>query len=267
MGTVACKITDGIATVTFTNPPKGFFTSDMVAQTRTLLAELDNNDDVRVVVFTGGLPDVFIRHFSVEEIIEMTAGLKARRAKGLADPRFARTPLRMLWEEVDNYRKPTIAAINGFCGGGGCELALACDIRLAGPGDYTIGQMEILVGILPGAGGTARLARLVGPGKALEWVLRGRTFSPKEAAAEGLVHHYIDGDVLAAAHDMAREFLDKPAAALAAIKQVIRSSWGKTTADGVDEEGDLFANVIGGSDRALEMMKEYVAGGHKLKKF
>ena len=66
MGTVACKITDGIATVTFTNPPKGFFTSDMVAQTRTLLAELDNNDDVRVVVFTGGLPDVFIRHFSVE---------------------------------------------------------------------------------------------------------------------------------------------------------------------------------------------------------
>ena len=267
MGTVACKITDGIATVTFTNPPKGFLTSDMVAQTSAILNDLENSDEVRVIVFTGGLPDVFIRHFSVEEIIEMTAGLQARRAKGLADPRFARTPLRMLWENIDNSRKPTIAAINGFCGGGGCELALACDIRLAGPGSYTIGQMEILVGILPGAGGTTRLARLVGPGKALEWVLRGRTFSPQEAAAEGLVHHYIDGDVLAAAHDIAREFLDKPAAALAAIKQVIRSSWGKTTADGVDEEGDLFAHVIGGSERALEMMKDYVASGHQLKKF
>ena len=91
--------------------------------------------------------------------------------------------------------------------------------------------------------------------------------SSSSRCTEGLVHHYIDGDVLAAAHDIAREFLDKPAAALAAIKQVIRSSWGKTTADGVDEEGDLFAQVIGGSERALQMMKDYVAGGHQLKKF
>lgn len=267
MGTVDCTTSNGIATVTFTNPPKGFFTTAMVEQTSAILVELENDDDVKVIVFTGGLPDVFIRHFSVEEIIEMTAALKARREKGLADPRFARTPLRMLWENVDNCRKPTIAAINGYCGGGGCELALACDIRLAGPGDYTIGQMEILVGILPGAGGTTRLARLVGTGKALEWVLRGRTFYPREAAAEGLVHHYIEGDVLAAAHDMAAEFLDKPAAALAAIKQVLRSSWGKTTADGVDEEGDLFGNLIAVDDRALEMMQDYVANGHPLKKF
>ena len=267
MGTVECSIADGIATVSFHNPPKGFFTSDMVAQTSEIVTRLEDDESVRVIVFTGKLPDVFIRHFSVEEIIEMTEGLKARRARGQADPRFSRTPLRMLWENIDNSRKPTIAAINGYCGGGGCELALACDIRLAGPGDYTIGQMEILVGILPGAGGTTRLARLVGTGKALEWVLRGRTFTPQEAAAEGLVHHYIEGDVLAAAHDMAREFLDKPAAALAAIKQVLRSSWGKTTAEGVDEEGDLFANLIASDDRALEMMKDYVASGHKLEKF
>ena len=267
MATVECTIDGGIATVTFTNPPKGFFTSDMVAQTSTIMESLENDDGVRAIVFTGGLPDVFIRHFSVEEIIEMTAALQARRAKGLADPRFARTPLRMMWENVDNCRKPTIAAINGFCGGGGCELALACDIRLAGPGDYTIGQMEILVGILPGAGGTTRLARLVGTGKALEWVLRGRTFSPQEAAAEGLVHHYIEGDVLAAAQGIAAEFVDKPAAALAAIKQVLRSSWGKTTADGVDEEGDLFGNLIATDERALQMMKDYVAGGHKLTKY
>ncbi|MCA8967159.1 MAG: enoyl-CoA hydratase/isomerase family protein, partial [Planctomycetes bacterium] len=128
-------------------------------------------------------------------------------------------------------------------------------------------MIGIFVGILPGAGGTTRLARLVGTGKALEWVLRGRTFHPQEAAAEGLVHHYVEGDVLAAAHDMAREFLDKPAAALAAIKQVLRSSWGKSTADGVDEEGDLFANLIASDARALEMMEDYVAGGHQLKKF
>ena len=143
----------------------------------------------------------------------MASALKARHAQGLPAPRFARTPLRRVWEQVDNCQKPTIAAINGYCGGGGCELTLCCDIRLAGPGDYTIGQMEILVGLLPGAGGTARLARAVGTSKALEWVLRGRTFHPEEAAREGLVHHYVDGDVLVAARAMAREFLDKPAAA------------------------------------------------------
>lgn len=267
MGQVDCKIENGIATVTFTNPPKGFFTTAMVEQTSEIVSTLENDENCRVIVFTGGLPDVFIRHFSVEEIIEMTAALQARRASGQPDPRFARTPLRMLWENIDNCRKPTIAAINGYCGGGGCELALACDIRLAGPGDYTIGQMEILVGILPGAGGTTRLARLVGTGKALEWVLRGRTFYPEEAAAEGLVHHYIDGDVLAAAHEMAAEFVDKPAAALSAIKQVLRSSWGKTTAEGVDEEGDLFGNLIATDPRALEMMRDYVNNGHQLKKF
>ena len=267
MGKVKCNIDDGIATVTFTNPPKGFFTSDMVAQTSEIMDSLENDESVKVIVFTGGLPDVFIRHFSVEEIIEMAAALRTRRASGLPDPRFARTPLRMMWENVDNSRKPTIAAINGFCGGGGCELTLCCDIRLAGPGDYTIGQMEILVGLLPGAGGTTRLARTVGTAKALEWVLRGRTFNPQEAAAEGLVHHYVEGDVLQAAMEMAREFLDKPPAALAYIKQVLRSSYGKTTAEGVDEEGDLFANLIATDDRCLEMMKAYVAGGHQLTKY
>ncbi len=267
MGKVECTVDDGIATVTFTNPPKGFFTSDMVARTSEIMDGLENDAEVKVIVFTGGLPDVFIRHFSVEEIIDMAAALKNRRASGLPDPRFARTPLRMMWENVDNSRKPTIAAINGFCGGGGCELTLCCDIRLAGPGDYTIGQMEILVGLLPGAGGTARLARAVGTAKALEWVLRGRTFYPQEAAAEGLVHHYVDGDVLGAATEMAREFLDKPPAALAYIKQVLRSSWGKSTAEGVDEEGDLFANLIAEDERCIEMMRNYVDGGHQLTKF
>ena len=213
MGTVDCTIDGGIATVKFSNPPKGFLTGEMALQTAEIVAALETDDAVRAIVFTGGLPDVFIRHFSVEEIIAMAEAQKAQHDRGEIGQRHTGSSARMMWEAVDNCRKPTIAAINGFCGGGGCELALACDIRLAGPGDYTIGQMEILVGILPGAGGTTRLARLVGPGKALEWVLRGRTFGPKEAADEGLVHHYVDGDVLEAALNIAREFLDKPPAA------------------------------------------------------
>ncbi len=266
MGTVSSAVDGGIATVTFTNPPKGFLTADMVARLGTIMDTLENDDAVRAIVFTGGLDGVFIRHFSVEEIIGMAGALKERRAAGLPDPRFARTALRRVWEQVDNCQKPTIAAINGYCGGGGCELTLCCDIRLAGPGDYTIGQMEILVGLLPGAGGTTRLARAVGTGRALEWVLRGRTFGPEEAAREGLVHHYIDGDVLAAAQAMAAEFLDKPPAALAYIKQVMRSAHGRPTAEGVDEEGDLFARLIAEDERCLQLMQDYVAGGHKLPK-
>jgi len=266
MSSVTCEIADGIATVFFSNPPKGFLTSEMVQETIRLLDELAEDNAVKSVIFTGRDPGMFIRHFSVEELIEMAAGLKAYREMGLLAPRHAHSAPRQMWEKIDNYRKPTIAAINGYCGGGGCELALACDIRLAGPGDYTIGQMEILVGIMPGAGGTARLSRLVGPGKALEWILRGRTFYPQEAAAEGLVHHYIDGDVVQAARDIALEFADKPAAALAGIKQVVRSCWGKTTAEAIDEEGDLFAAIVENDPAALKLMQDYVASGHQLKK-
>jgi enoyl-CoA hydratase/carnithine racemase len=266
MGSVEQVIEGGIATVTFTNPPKGFFTGEMVAQLGEIMTALENDPAVRVIIFTGGLPDVFIRHFSVEEIIAMAGALKEGRAQGLSEPRHARTPLRQVWEQVDNCQKPTIAAINGYCGGGGCELTLCCDIRLAGPGDYTIGQMEILVGLLPGAGGTTRLARVVGTSKALEWVLRGRTFYPEEAAREGLVHHYVEGDVLAAAREMASEFLDKPAVALTYIKQVLRSSHGRSTAEGMDEEGDLFGNLIAQDARSLEMMQQYVEGGHQFEK-
>ena len=134
MASVNSNVENGIAVVTFTNPPKGFFTISMVEQASKILETLENDDDVKVVIFTGGLPDVFIRHFSVEEIIEMTEAVRDHRKRGLAEPRFARTPLRMFWENIDNFRKPTIAAINGYCGGGGCELALACDIRLAAEG-------------------------------------------------------------------------------------------------------------------------------------
>ncbi|MDC3402116.1 enoyl-CoA hydratase/isomerase family protein [Alphaproteobacteria bacterium] len=266
MGTVKLEIEDNIAIVSFSNPPKGFLDSNMVAQTNNILDAIVTNDEVKAVIFTGQDEGVFIRHFSVEELIASSAGLKAKRAKGGLAPRHSEAAGRLMWETIDNFPKPTLAAINGYCGGGGCELALACDIRLAGPGDYTIGQMEILVGILPGAGGTVRLARLVGPGKALEWVLRGRTFYPEEAYANGLVNHYIEGDVLEAAKQMASEFVDKPAAALAAIKQVIRASWGKTTREGINEEGDLFATLVETDPQALKLMQDYVADDHPLKK-
>ena len=161
MSLVTSEKDNGMGIITFNNPPKGFLTSEMIAETIPMIEDLDNDDSIKTVIFTGGLPGVFIKHFSVEEILAMSEVAKERRKKGLYETRHTRAPLRMFWENIDNMKKPTIAAINGYCGGGGCELALACDIRIAEKGDYTIGQMEILIGIMPGAGGTTRLARLV----------------------------------------------------------------------------------------------------------
>lgn len=266
MAHVDSEVRGNVGVVFFNNPDGGFLTSEMVAQAIEQFDALRVDENVRSIVFTGALDEVFIRHFSVEEIIAMASALRENNAAGVAPERFALSALRSFWEKVDNCPKPTIAAINGVCGGGGCELALACDIRLAAEGTYTIGQMEILVGILPGAGGTVRLSRLVGAGKALEWVLRGKTFYPAEAAEHGLINQVVDGDVLEAALNMAKEFDDKPSRALAAIKQSVRASWGHSTLDGVLEEGDLFADLIATDDQALKMMENYVNGGHKSKK-
>jgi hypothetical protein len=119
---------------------------------------------------------------------------------------------------------------------------------------------------MPGAGATARLARALGTAKALEWVLRGRLFSPEEAAREGLVHHFIPSDVLVAAREMAKEFLDKPPRALASIKQLIRASADQPLAESLDRESCAFVSLLSHDAQAVKMMKDYVAGGHQLKK-
>ena len=264
MGKVECVKQDGIATVTFTNPPKGFLTSDMVAQASTIMADLKTTSGPR-----DRLHRRLIRRFHPPFLgrgNHRDDGGPARAARVARLIRASRAPSRMLWENIDNSRKPTIAAINGYCGG----RRLRTHARLRHPpgrGRHLHHRPDGDPGRDPPGAGDHASPPAWSAGKALEWVLRGRTFHPHEAVAEGLVHHCIDGDVLAAAHAMAREFLDKPAAALAAIKQVMRSSWGKSTADGVDEEGDLFANLIASDERALQMMKDYVAGGHQLKKY
>ena len=131
MSLVTSEKDNGIGIITFNNPPKGFLTSEMIAETIPMIEDLDNDDSIKTVIFTGGMSGVFIKHFSVEEILAMSAVIKERRKKGLYETRHTRAPLRMFWENIDNMKKPTIAAINGYCGGGGCELALACDIRIA----------------------------------------------------------------------------------------------------------------------------------------
>ena len=192
MSLVTIEKDNGIGIITFNNPPKGFLTSEMIAETIPMIEDLDNDDSIKTVIFTGGMPGVFIKHFSVEEILLMSAVAKERRKKRLYETRHTRAPLRMFWENIDNMKKPTIAAINGYCGGGGCELALACDIRIAEKGDYTIGQMEILVGIIPGAGGTVSISRRIGRQLTALMCLTGKRVDATTALEWGLVDALIE---------------------------------------------------------------------------
>ncbi|MBI2184845.1 MAG: enoyl-CoA hydratase/isomerase family protein [Thaumarchaeota archaeon] len=161
-----------------------------------ILSALDealNNDEIRVVIFAG-TGRAFCSGVDVKELKSRTP-LEARRTVKLGGTEPFNT--------IAQYPKPTIAAINGYAVGGGCELALACDIRLASE-NAKLGQPEVLRGLIPGAGGTQRLPRLVGPGLAKELIFTGKMVEAKEAERIGLVNHvYSAEELMKAAEDLA----------------------------------------------------------------
>jgi enoyl-CoA hydratase len=161
---------------------------------------------------------------------------------------------------METMPKPVIAAINGLAMGGGFELTLACDLRIAEEGDYEVGLPEVKVGILPGAGGTQKLARLVGMPRALEMTLRGRTVSPAEALALGIVHEVVPaGTSVARAQEVAAEIATRSPKAVAHIKRLVRMTPETPLADGLALERTLFLDLLV-SDDALDLMSRMNAG-------
>jgi enoyl-CoA hydratase len=154
--------------------------------------------------------------------------------------------------------KVFVAAVNGLAMGGGCELALACDVRLMADGAGRIGLPEMTVGILPGAGGTQRLARLLGAGRALEMILEGRALAPREAEATGLVHRVVPADALAeeAAATAARLARRSPET-VAAVKRAVYEGASRSLQDGLHIERAGFLSVAG-RPAALRAMRAYV---------
>ncbi len=154
---------------------------------------------------------------------------------------------------VARIPKPTVAAVTGYALGGGCELALACDFRIAGE-NAKLGQPEILLGIIPGAGGTQRLSRLVGPAKAKEIIFSGRFVAADEALAIGLVDKVVPaGDVYTAAREWMGRFVDGPAYALRAAKEAIDRGLEADLDTGLEIERMLFAGLFATRDRAAGM--------------
>lgn len=251
-----------VAIVTFENPPMGYMNMEMVKELDRIVAAYEQDDNVRAIVFTGGLPNVFIRHYDVEEIIAAGDFVKStgRSVDDIVKSAAAETDISILFNRVDNCPKPTIAAINGMCMGGGFEFALCCDVRIAGQGAYTIGLPETNIGIFPGAGGTQRLPRVIGEARALEMILRGRVAGPEEAAELGLVHRFETGDVVAAAVSLGKELAQKTPRSLAAAKMLVKSATQKTLSQGLADERAEFMRLLADDPEAMDAMREFLTG-------
>jgi enoyl-CoA hydratase len=154
-----------------------------------------------------------------------------------------------LFTAIDTFPKPVIAMINGYCLGGGCELALACDIRIASE-TAAFGQPEINLGIIPGGGGTQRLPRLVGEGKAMELILTGEIIDARTAFSIGLVNHVVPPDQLEAkTMEIANRIADKGPVALQLAKEAVKLASRSSLDEGLRREVDLFALCFSTEDK------------------
>ena len=207
-----------------------------------LFRPLSADPAVRSVIITGGLPDIFIRHYDVDELGGMGEALKDRPLPPPSDATPAEGYLALV-DAIFAAPKPVLAAINGLCMGGGFELTLACDLRIASPRVAAIGLPETRIGIFPGGGGTQRLPRVVGEAKALEIILRGLTFNGEDAHRIGLVHELAD-DPLSRALEIAAEFEGRGAEGLAHAKRLTRAALDRPASVGSLDERRSFLQVM-----------------------
>jgi enoyl-CoA hydratase len=228
-----------VLTVTFNRPKvRNALNADTLAALRDALLEARRDETVRVVILTGGGDRAFVAGADINEIAVQTPA-SARM--------FARSG-QQVFDLVEQLGKPVIAAINGYALGGGCELAMACTIRIAAD-TATIGQPEILLGIIPGYAGSQRLARLVGKGKAMELLLTGAAISAVDAERIGLVNRVVAaGELMADARALARQLAANAPIATHYILDAVNRGLEMPFAEAVEYEATLFGLVSATDD-------------------
>jgi enoyl-CoA hydratase len=220
---------------------------ELVTELERCIDEMGADDEVRAVVITGAGEKAFVAGADIGEMRDLD------REGGL---RLAEKGQRCL-TKIERLSKPVIGAINGYALGGGCELALACDVRVAAE-SAKLGQPEVALGIIPGYGGTQRLARLVGKGKAKELIMSGSMIDAHEALRIGLVEHVVPGaDVVAKAVEIARSMAVQGPLAVAAAKRSIDQGLDRTLEDGLGFEAREFADLFVTKDK-LEGMSAFL---------
>ncbi|MBY8888434.1 enoyl-CoA hydratase/isomerase family protein [Streptomyces sp. PTM05] len=253
--TVHLEAADGVGVIRLDRPPMNALDAATQDALRDAATECARRDDVRAVVVWGG-EKVFAAGADIKEMREMDYEEMILRSQELQDSFTA----------VARIPKPVVAAVTGYALGGGCELALCADIRVAAQ-NAKLGQPEILLGVIPGAGGTQRLARLVGPAKAKDLIFTGRQVKADEALAIGLVDRVVPAEqVFEEAHAWAARLAKGPALALRAAKEAVDAGLETDLDTGLAVERGLFAGLFATRDRETGM-RSFVEDGPGKAKF
>jgi enoyl-CoA hydratase len=234
------EISEGIATVTVNRPAAmNAMTVATLAELEVVVAEIGRNPEIRAAILTGAGSKAFVAGADIAVMRDMTS----TQARELA------LQAHRIYAAIERSPKPFIAAVNGYALGGGCELAMACDIRLASE-NARFGQPEINIGILPGFGGTQRLARLVGKGRALEIILSGDMIDAHEALRIGLVNRVTaQGELQGEARRLAAKIASKGLVALRLCKEAVGNGLEMDLARACAYEAELFAYSFSTADQ------------------
>jgi enoyl-CoA hydratase len=237
--TLLLDVKDNIAVVTLNRPDKlNALNAQTIDDLNSVFDELKENEEVYIVVLTGIGEKAFVAGADIKELNK----LDMISAKEFAEKGQA------VLNEIENFDKPVIAAINGFALGGGCELALACHIRLASD-NAKFGQPEVNLGIIPGYGGTQRLARLINTGRAMEYILTADMISADEAYRIGLVNKvYTQNELLDKAIEMGKKITGKGQQAIRLAMKAVKAVNEMSLKEGQNLEASLFALCCGTED-------------------
>lgn len=239
---VRLEVEDGIGTIRLDRPKMNALNIQVQEEIREAAAEAGARTDVKAVIVWGG-----------ERVFAAGADIKQMQTMSYTDMVERSVPLMSSITSVARIPKPVIAAITGYALGGGCELALACDFRVVAD-DAKLGQPEILLGIIPGAGGTQRLSRLVGASRAKEIIFSGRFVDAQEALAIGLADRVVPAaDVYETARAWAATFVGGPTYAVRAAKEAIDRGLEVDLDTGLEIERLLFASLFATKDREIGM--------------
>jgi enoyl-CoA hydratase/carnithine racemase len=246
---VRLEVDQAVGTIRLDRPPMNALNAQVQAELRAAADEAAERKDVRAVIVYGG-EKVFAAGADIKEMAELTYADMVDRSQRL----------QAAFAAVARIPKPTVAAVTGYALGGGCELALACDARIAAD-DAKLGQPEIQLGIIPGAGGTQRLARLVGASRAKEMIFTGRFARAEEALRIGLVDQVVPAaEVYSAALSWAARFAEGPAYALRAAKEAIDRGLETDIGTGLEIERQYFVGLFATEDRDIGM-RSFVQDG------
>jgi enoyl-CoA hydratase len=236
---VNCTTEGKLAWVTIDNPPLNALNQGLMEELNGVFEELEKNEDVLIIILRGGGERAFVAGADIKQFPAMDLGAAERFSAGGQE----------VFNRIENFKGPVIAAIQGFALGGGCELAMACDIRIASE-DAKFGQPEINLAIIPGYGGTQRMARLIATGKAKELIYTGEMIDAMEAMRIGLVERVVKKeDLLDQAKQLATMILEKGPLAVRAAKKAINEGVVLPLREGLKVESRYFSELFDTEDQ------------------